>query len=192
MVRHGQTKIEFGRGEIGAEDRKRIRFHCRFQTEVYEYYRSRPRGISKTIRHALARFRLVVNGGLFRLERLSRFLSRTVVRDKIELRVRLTVEDKDLLEKLAFAFRLSQAEVLRMALEWYMEAVNVNARQCVYYAARRKWHHRRPNPEPFTLRYSFWDPGRLLEWRFPQDSAVKAAYHAIRDIWPNRFIRKDR
>jgi len=140
----------------------------------------------------LSRFRQAVDGGVFKLHRLSRFLSREELRDKIELRIRVTVEDKALLEKLAFSFRLSQAEVLRMALEWYMEAISVHARQIVYYCARRKWHHRRPNPKPQSLRFAILGPDRLLEWQFPTQSAINAAYHVIRDLWPNRCIRKKR
>jgi len=175
--------------ELPEANDERIRFHCRLQGAVYAYYRKRPRGISRAVRRALARFRLVMGGGMFKIGKISRFLARADVEDKIELCIRLTVADKDLIEKYAFALRLSQAEVLRIVLEWFMEAISVHAPQFVFYAARRKWHHRRPNPKPITMRFSSWQPGRLLELQIPDQDAITAACAAIRDIWPDRFIR---
>ena len=170
-----------------APDKRRIRFHCRFQGEVYDCYQKHSRGISKAIRHALLRFRQAVGGGMLRLDSRSRFLGRPLREDKIELHVQLTVADKDLLEKLSFALRASQAEVLRMALEWYMEATRMQSPQSVFYAARRKWHHRRPSLKPVSMWFSFWEPNRLLGWQFPLQDDITAACAATRDPSPNRF-----
>lgn len=118
---------------------------------------------------------------------LSRFLAREDVSDKTELCVRITVQDKDYLEKMAFAFRLSQAEVLRMALEWYMEAINPCVDQRTFDAACRKWHHDRVMHSPSTMWFSFKQSDRLLEWQFPSKTECEIACKITEDHWPNRF-----
>lgn len=168
-----------------------VRFHSRFQRDVYRYYSRRPRGASRSIRHALLRFRLAVRGGVIKLTQLSRFLSRADVKDKVECYLRISVQDKDFLEKLAFALRLSQAEVLRMALEWFMEATGMHSPRAVFLPAFRRWHHRRPKPVPYTMRFSFWATGRLLEWQIPPEPAISRAYALIGNPDSSRFSKKN-
>jgi len=188
MVRRGQTRIDLFHEDV--PEQGRVRFHCRFESDVYDCYRRHRRHISRAIRAALRKFRTAVNGGMIDLSRMSRFLSRKDVRDKVEIAIRLTVGDKDMLEKMAFALRISQAEVLRMALEWNMEAVNIKAPRHVFYAARRKWHHKRPKLYMRTMRYSFLETGRVLEWQLPSAESIKSACQVISDPENARFSRR--
>jgi len=155
-------------------DRDRVRFHCRFEQAVFECYSRHPERISNGIREVMRKFRVVVRGGVLNLAQTSRFLSRPDTGDKVECCVRLTIADKDLVEKLAFALRLSQAEVLRMALEWHMDVVLAGEAQDVWVAVR-KWHHDQPGLNVETMRFSFWRSGRLLEWHFPSSDVMAVA-----------------
>ena len=190
MVRQGQTSIDLFHERVPACGR--VRFHCRFQRAVYACYKNHPRHISRAVRLVLLKFRKALDGGMFNLSRVSRFLAREDVTDKVELHLQLTVADKDLIEKLAFALRISQSELLRMALEWHMEAMRPQSPRCVFYAARRKWHHRRVKPRPESMAFSFWTFGRSLEWQFPPQKAAQDAHDLLRDPNPDRFRRKAR
>lgn len=187
MVRQKQTVVDLYHKDV--PDSGLVRFHCRFERAVCEFYRRRTARISRSIRHALRKFRVAAAGGMLDLSHCSRFLARADVSDKVEARILLTVADKDLLEKMAFSLRLSQAEVLRMALEWNMEAISPLASREVFFAARRKWHHEQPNYRLGTMRFSFWATGRLLEWQFPPGPDIEAACKVIRDTDTSRFIR---
>ena len=99
MVHSGQTRIDVFHESVPAWGK--VRFHCRFERAVYDWYRRHPRHISRAIRYALMKFRLAFDGGVFNLACCSRFLSRDDVGDKVEARIMLTVAHKDLLEKLA-------------------------------------------------------------------------------------------
>lgn len=162
---------------------RRYRFHFRIQGNVHDCYRQHPLRIGKAIRFALDRFAVAARGGTIRLDRTSRFLARDDVSDKVELHVILAAGDKDLIEKLAFSLGISQAEALRMALEWYMEVVWLQSSREVCVRARRKWHHSRPVPVPETMLFSIWRHGRQLFWQFPQQIDINRALDARK----NRF-----
>ena len=152
----------------------RVRFHCRFTREMFRFYRTRRRGLSKTIRLALRGFRDLAEKGAFKPPRTSQFLDRADITDKTERYVSLTATDKDLIEKLAFTFHTSQAEVLRIAMEWYMTQVPADDTRMYLNAHLRKKHHRRPLLRPVSMSYQLWEPGRTLEWKFPENPGLPA------------------
>jgi hypothetical protein len=173
--------IDIGKDFDPADKKARVRFHFRLQKEATLFYRRYYRfRFSNSCHNALAGFRIAVQGGLVKLEKTSRFLGREDRADKVECSARIRPADKDLLEKLAFALRRSQAEVMRMALEWWWEAV-LRAPLSIYIAARRKWHHRRVFPEQAEVRYRYDAYGREVVWRFPSCAAVHKAYELIRN-----------
>ena len=148
------------------QENRIVRIHCRVETDVFEKCNRHTGGISKISKRALLAFRNAVNGGLFKFANRSRFYGRACREDKVELWLRIDAADKDLVEKLSFAMRISQAEVVRIALEWYLEVVMDGDLRAV-----RKWHHGHIQPRPTAMRFSFWSFGRLLEWQFPPTPA---------------------
>ncbi|MDR2734146.1 MAG: hypothetical protein LBC99_05800 [Spirochaetota bacterium] len=148
---------------------KTVRFHFRLQKEVAAYFRDRKRNgnyFSGMCSAAVDRFQIALSQGFINLKRTSRFREREDRADKIECIANLETVAKDLVEKLAFTLRLSQAEVLRMAMEWWMETVLLRKRREISIPARWKWHHRSRTPRVETLTFSFWSFGRELIWRF--------------------------
>ena len=149
-----------------------VRFHFRLQKSVNRFYREyrdrRRRGsnFSRMCTAALERFQDAVREGCINTHRVSRFRERDDAEDKVECIARVPLEVKDFLEKLAFALRLSQAEVLRMAMEWWMETKLESGKREVCVPARRKWRHRVPAPHMDSLCFSFYRFGRDLIWRF--------------------------
>ena len=172
MKTHEEKVVDFA----GVEERAdgMVRFHCRFETAVETFFMSGSGRMSPAVRDVLERFGRCVRGGLLNLKCRSRFKGRADLKDKVERVVRLEVRDKDLLEKLAFSLRISQAEVLRMALEWFMEAVAVASPE-----GRIKWHHELPMLGPVSLRFAFSEYGRLLEWQIPPPGLTGEAFRSI-------------
>jgi len=164
-----------------------VHFHCRFRISMYEYFRDHPRGMSKTIRLALQKFKLAAIGGIIKLPRKSQFFTRPDKKDKTEQYVSLTIEDKDLIEKLGFTFRLSQAEVLRVAMEWFMTTESARERHTDFYRVLRKSHHRQPLLRPVSMRFPIWTMGRLLEWQIPPAADISIAFRSVKDAKTRYF-----
>lgn len=177
------TKNSHAAADKNQPGRPRIRLRCRLEQAVHEHYGTQPDRLSAAVRAVLQRFRLLLRSGLFRLEKRSHFRGRPDLADKVELTVRLTRADKDLLEKLAFALRLSQAEVLRMALEWGMAEDG----------EKEKWHHDQIELKPCTMNFSFWTPNRRLEWQLPPVPTLRRTLSALAragiDIQPWGILR---
>jgi len=169
----------------------RVRFHFRLQKEANQFYRKRPLRFSKACHQALVDFRTVIQGGLLKLDKTSRFLGRDDRANKVECVARIRPEDKDLLEKLAFTLRLSQAEVMRMALEWRWEISEIAPLRTAI-AARRKWHHRRVWLEQIEVRYRYDTFGKEVIWKFPSCSAVYKAFRIMRTYNDGGFLKRGR
>lgn len=180
MVHHGQTRHTIYPGTDFLPDRASLRFRFRCETSVHAWYSTRHFPYGLMIRRALLRFFRAVNGGIIDISQLSRFLRRTDLADKVESSVRLTADQKDLLEKLAFTLDSSQAEILRMALEWYMEAISPHATADVKFLARQKWHHATPSIIMNTCFFPFWRHERQLEWQIPPPEVITAAFFELR------------
>ena len=142
------------------------RFHFRLQKKVRAFYLVQPNDFCHLCEAAIDRFQDAILSGYVNTERVSRFREREDLQDKLETVVRIDVRYKDFIEKLAFALRVSQAEVLRMALEWWMEVVLEARNEEVSVPARKKWHHSMSLPHMDTLTFSFWKFGRELYWRY--------------------------
>jgi hypothetical protein len=158
---------------------KTVRFHFRLQKSVAAFYRDREahgKYFSGMCSAASYRFNRALSQGLINTARTSRFREREDVGDKIECIAHLEVQAKDFIEKMAFALRLSQAEVLRMAMEWWMETVQLRSKREISIPARWKWHHRSRTPHMETLSFSFYTFGRELVWRFHPPKPKKFAF----------------
>jgi hypothetical protein len=158
---------------------KTVRFHFRLQKGVAAFYRDRKKlgnYFSGLCSAATERFQTALSQGLINTSRTSRFREREDVGDKIECVANLEVQAKDIIEKLAFTLRLSQAEVLRMAMEWWMETMLLRNKREVSIPARWKWHHRSRAPHMDTLTFSFYSFGRELIWRFHPPMPPKNAF----------------
>jgi len=153
------------------------RFHFRLQTAVLNYYRTLPNSFSNLCNAAIERFYFATKEGRINTKRISRFLGRDDMRDKVECIVRIELGSKDFIEKLAIALRVSQAEVLRMALEWWMEAVCENKNRAVNIPALRKWHHRVNRPHLDSLNFSFWKYGCEVIWKYHEGKPPSFAGH---------------
>jgi hypothetical protein len=156
-----------------------VRFHFRLQKGVAAFYRDRKaRGncFSGLCSAASYRFNRALSQGLINTARTSRFREREDMGDKIECIANLEVEAKDFIEKMAFTLRLSQAEALRMAMEWWMETMLLRNKREVSIPARWKWHHRSRTPHMETLSFSFYSFGRELIWRFHPPRPPKNAF----------------
>ena len=179
MTSHGQTAHSVYPEPEDLDDDRIFRFRFRCSIATHAWYSNRQFRYSLMIRRALLRFLRAVRGGMIDISCMSRFLSRDDIADKVETSARVTFWQKDILEKLAFALNSSQAEVLRMALEWYMEAVSPIAKPEQAFAARRKWHHDTPSITPKNLRFPFWEPERQLEWQIPPPEIIKTAIREL-------------
>jgi hypothetical protein len=150
-------------------DYNTVRFHFRLQKKVAAHYRKDPyRAFSFSYRCSAAvyNFKKAIEQNHINLARTSRFREREDVDDKIECIALIEVQAKDFLEKLAFTLRLSQAEVLRMAMEWFMETIALCNRREVAIPARWKWHHRSGTPHIDTLSFNFYRFGSDLIWKY--------------------------
>jgi len=146
-----------------------VRFHFRLQKSVAAFYRDRAarrKKFSGLCSAAVDRFQKALRLGAINTARTSRFREREDMGDKVECIANLEVQAKDIIEKLAFALKLSQAEVLRSAMEWWMETVLLRSKREVSTPALWKWHHRSRTPGMDTLTFCFYEFGRELVWRF--------------------------
>lgn len=159
--------------DINLSDRIRIRkfgkvrFRCRLQLQMNNFYSTHLLRFSKSCRWAVARFARAIMGGKIHIQERSKFLVREDKNDKVSRTVILTRDIKDWMEKFSFSEKISQNEVLRMALEWWMETVNPLAKSRTYRAACRKWHHDHIQTRLEEFFFSFWQYGRERYEKFP-------------------------
>jgi len=156
-----------------------VRFHFRLQKGVAAFFRDRKKWrktFSEMCSSASYKFNRALSQGLINTTRVSRFREREDLGDKIECVANLEYEAKDFIEKMAFALKLSQAEVMRCAMEWWMETVLLRSKREVSTPARWKWHHRSRAPHMDSLSFSFYEFGRELIWRFHPPRPPKNAF----------------
>lgn len=143
------------------------RFHFRCETRIHDWCSAQSSGFERVVRRILHRFLLAVEAGLIDLHARSTFLSRSDITDKVETAVRMDSNDKDRIDKLALAIGSSQAEIARMALEWFMEAIWGRAAADTKNVALRKWHHRVSSISPVKIDYQIWHLDNRIIWQFP-------------------------
>jgi len=136
-------------------------------------------GISNACHEALKQFATGIKGGTIRLDVKSRFLERSDKTQKTERVLLLSCYEKDWLQKMAFNLHTSQTEVLRMALEWWMEAKNSAGNKSVSGRARKKWHHSVITLRPFAVRYNLWGQGMVTMNSFPSKQDAENGLLAI-------------
>jgi len=161
----------------------KIIFRCRLQKSANTFYSQHWMHFSKACRRALTRFAQALKGGTLRIEERSRFLTRRDLSDKVTRSVILTQDIKDWMEKISYSERISQNEVLRMALEWWMEAANPLASGRSFRAACRKWYHDRIISRPEEFFFHFWQYARIKYDQYPLEEETLSA---IRANFPSR------
>ena len=159
----------------------KVIFRCRLQKKENSFFSKHCMHFSKSCRKAITQFALAVQGGTLRIEERSRFITRLEKTDKVSRSVILTRDIKDWIEKIAYSERISQNEVLRMALEWWMETVNPLANGRTYRAACKKWYHDRITPRPDEFFFHFWRYAREKYDRYPSEDE---AWNAIQTNFP--------
>ena len=106
------------------EEREKIHFQFRYEEAMDGALRvwCQRTGMryNELVLKALTAFAVRYNQGHISLNRGSDFLARLDKTDKIEVQIIVPRNLKLILCRLAFTFRHSQAEVLRMAIEWYV------------------------------------------------------------------------
>jgi len=156
-----------------------VRFHCRMEPSIRAWYCSSDTGINNACHEALMQFANGIKGGTIRLDVKSRFLERTDKSQKVECILQLSCFEKDWLQKMAFKLHTSQTEVLRMALEWWMEAKNSAGDGSATRRARKKWHHGVITLRPYAVRYNLWGQGIVTMNNFPTQQDVEKGLQAI-------------
>ena len=152
----------------------KIQFRCRLQKNINTYYSKHSLRFSRSCRRALACFVKAILSGQIQIQQRSNFFSRTDKNDKVSRAVLLTKDLKDWMEKFSFSEKISQNEVLRMALEWWMETAAVPEGRR-YRAACEKWYHDRVQTRPEEFFFSFWRYGRERYEKFPTLEEVQNA-----------------
>ena len=141
-----------------------FRFRCRMQKQSYVYASSQTDKISKTCRKILLHFALAIKNGIINLQTRSQFRSRPNHADKHECVLVLSKDIKDWIEKISFAERISQSEIIRMALEWWIEITSDKLRR----TALKKWENDRISLRIMEFYFSFWKYARHLTSTFPE------------------------
>mgnify|MGYP001271781770 FL=1 len=141
-----------------------FRFRCRMQKRSYIYASSQTDQISKTCRKILLHFASAIKNGILNLQARSQFRSRPNHADKRECVLVLSKDIKDWIEKISFAERISQSEIIRMALEWWIEISSDKPRS----TALKKWQNDHISLRIMEFYFSFWKYARHLTSTFPE------------------------
>jgi len=104
------------------------RFEYRFGTELLRLIKTLSKELCIT-KSALMRRALKEAGeyyacGAFHYRTKSDFLCRKKISDKIRFELSLDTDEREVLRKLAFTWRISQAEVMRMVVEHFIYVLN--------------------------------------------------------------------
>lgn len=150
-----------------------IRFHCRLKTDVYRFFRRVNRRFSRNCLQVIHKYMRGVRGGRMTLDRRSSFYSRPNRSNKVECWLKVRESDKEWLEKVSFSLRMSQAELVRMALDWWL-ALHTHqgeGRRDEYDASL--WYHEIITCRPIEVAFSFWGRGIVLIQDFPSTEEVR-------------------
>ena len=148
-----------------------IRFHCRLKTDVYRFFRHVNRRFSRNCLQVIHKYMRGVRGGRITLDRRSSFYSRPDRSDKVECWLKVRESDKEWLETVSFSLRMSQAELVRMALDWWL-ALHSNHGSIDEYDAS-SWYHEIITCRPIEVVFTFWGRGIVLIRNFPSMEEVR-------------------
>lgn len=150
-----------------------IRFHCRLRTDVCRFFRCTRRRFSRSCVQALRKYMRGVRGGRIALDKGSSFYLRPDKSDKVECWLRMRESDKEWLEKMSFSLRMSQAELVRTALDWWLALHrHQNEGRDNEYGAS-SWYHEVITCRPIEVTFGFWSRGLVLIRDFPSTEEVK-------------------
>jgi hypothetical protein len=156
--------------------------------EMHAWYKKHPFHISRACRKAIVAFAKGIRGGRVKTEIRSRFLDRVEKADKIERSVMITGYDRAWLVKMAFMLCISQAEVLRMALEWWREVMDPVGRRYIARYARKKWHHSVIQHRATGVRFCLWAKDRMILNHFPTQQEAAIGIKATTSTCTEHFI----
>lgn len=143
-----------------------VRFRSRMQKHVFIHLSSQLQRVSKLCRTIMVQFSQSVNSGLVNIHARSDFKTRNILKDKQECVIILTKDIKDWIEKISFSEKISQSEVLRMAIEWWIEHHKKNMRV----SPKNKWSYIKVSLRVEEFDFSFWKYARNLTLSFPKPS----------------------
>jgi len=155
------------------------RFEFRFEKQLLiEMERvAKIKNITKTrlVKMALQKAVECFSEGNFHYRSKSDFLCRLHIPDKERFEVVLNFAEREVLRKLAFTWRISQAEVLRLAIEYYVYVVlgKKPVDKSVY---SRKTRYSVKKPAPMLITYDIMN---IFEARFHMLDPPKAWYTKI-------------
>jgi hypothetical protein len=155
-----------------------VRFHCRMQTAVFDWFSRREQSFGKICCRAIRRFMKGVHGGRICTNARSDFYTRSDVRDKVECWLCLGEVEKEWLEKMSFAYKVSQSELVRMVLEWWMALHKDDMRGYPSKGYYLKWYHEVITARPIELFFSFWSEGQALIYDFPTVKEAQFGFDA--------------
>jgi len=108
--------------------------------------------------------------GLFHYRRESDFLCRWNIPDRQRFEVVLDEDEREVLRKLAFTWRISQAEVMRIVMEYYVYVVHGETKRDIEVYSR-KIRYTVPRPAPMLVIYDIMN---IVETRFMMFTPPKA------------------
>jgi len=136
------------------------RFEYRFEAALSDEIKrvQNKLGISKSklMRIALHSAVHYYKDGLFHNLIKSDFLHRIDISDKIRFELALDKKDRDILRKLAFTWRISQAEVMRMVLEFFVHVIHGTTTQEIE-SYNKKVRYTQPIPAPMLVVYDIFN-----------------------------------
>ncbi len=153
--------------QVKSKETGTFRFHCRMDISVYKWYCCQAPTIHQACQNALKQFADGIRGGIIRLNTKSQFLERKNKSQKHECVILITKSEKEWIEKIAFNLCISQSEILRMALEWWMEVKNPKTDAVSATRARDKWHYGVITFRPFAVHFNLWGNGTVTLNAFP-------------------------
>lgn len=153
----------------------RYRFHCRMDKNTYNWYANHHLKMSRACRDALVAFAKGVRGGRINTEMRSRFLKRDDRADKVERIITITGYDKEWLLKMSFMLCISQAEILRMALDWCMGVMDSSGKEVVKGGDWEAWHHGVIQYRQTEVQFSLWSKDRVILFHFPTREEAEIA-----------------